>query len=307
MTINVLKHRQIWLRLIPKQRKTRFIHHYWRNYRHWQSCKVKLKLLKVEQIVAAPQSSMTRKLSLLPLNLLILIGVLASTAASAKQRCEVIDSTGTPLNVRNTPDGSVVNTLERGRVIDSLEVRTDSQGRPWARVGNFVQGRYQVLGWVFKEFISCGDAGLVIPPNATLHSPTRQVSPTQARFKGNLWVTGTLVAQWIDSGDPRNLPKRKLQYSLIPDNPFRLPRFIPYTFDIQINTDDKLIQTAFGDAAAGRLLHKQVNAAQVHGRFLITNYVTGVICDSGWARADLLHVEINEQVIAHSVDEHKGC
>jgi hypothetical protein len=36
------------------------------------------------------------------------------TEASAQDRCRVMDPTGTPLNVRTTPNGNIVGTLNNG-------------------------------------------------------------------------------------------------------------------------------------------------------------------------------------------------
>jgi len=76
--------------------------------------------------------------------------------ASARQQvCQVTDPTGTPLNVRSSPNGRIINALRNGREVNVLKIAYDSQGRPWAYVGGFYRGEYRYWGWVFREFISC--------------------------------------------------------------------------------------------------------------------------------------------------------
>ena len=73
----------------------------------------------------------------------------------ARQICKVTDPTGTPLNVRYAPNGEVINALRNGREVEILEIDYDQQGRPWARIGGYYQGKYRIWGWVIREFISC--------------------------------------------------------------------------------------------------------------------------------------------------------
>jgi len=76
---------------------------------------------------------------------------------NAKTVCQVTDPTGTPLNVRNSPNGKVVNALRNGREVYIHEIAYDDRGRPWALVGGYYEGIYRTWGWVFREFISCYD------------------------------------------------------------------------------------------------------------------------------------------------------
>jgi len=75
--------------------------------------------------------------------------------AKAERVCQVTDPTGTPLNVRDTPNGQVINALKNGREVYVHETAYDNQGRPWVKVGGYYQGEYRMWGWVFREFISC--------------------------------------------------------------------------------------------------------------------------------------------------------
>lgn len=77
--------------------------------------------------------------------------------AKAERVCQVTDPTGTPLNVRDQPNGEVINTLGNGTEVYIEESVYDSQGRSWVKVGSYYNGQYVVWGWVFREFISCYD------------------------------------------------------------------------------------------------------------------------------------------------------
>lgn len=80
-----------------------------------------------------------------------------SSSSKAEQVCKVTDPTGTPLNVRDRPNGKVINALRNGREVHIHEIANDSQGRSWAKVGGYFNGEYRIWGWVIREFISCYD------------------------------------------------------------------------------------------------------------------------------------------------------
>ena len=85
---------------------------------------------------------------------LLLAVVLVSTAvpAAAQSRCRVLDPTGTPLNIRTSPNGNIIGTLRNGLLVTIIDSATDDRGRPWALVTQFETGRR--IGWVFREFIA---------------------------------------------------------------------------------------------------------------------------------------------------------
>ena len=87
--------------------------------------------------------------------LLILGAILISSGgiAAAQERCRVMDPTGTPLNVRASPNGGVIGSLRNGVLVSIREITTDGRGRPWALIAQFESGRR--IGWVFREFIAC--------------------------------------------------------------------------------------------------------------------------------------------------------
>jgi hypothetical protein len=90
-------------------------------------------------------------------SLLILAAVTVALPAKAEKVCKVTDPTGTPLNVRDQPNGQVINFLRNGREVYIEEVTYDDQDRPWVKVGGYYNGTYRVWGWVFREFVSCYD------------------------------------------------------------------------------------------------------------------------------------------------------
>jgi hypothetical protein len=237
----------------------------------------------------------------------ICMDILPAKSSEARQLCKVNDPTGTPLNVRDEPGKNLVNTLKNGTEIELIDTTQDAKKRTWARVGSYHQGGYQVWGWVFKEFIQCGYSAqsqstsefrnLVVPPISSLHSPKKiRKAGTAVVLKGEMWVTGTLAITSSDSNSPKG---EKLSLTLIPDNISSIPRFIPYEFNIQINDGKKVASEVFG-AVAIRVSNQQIKTAYVHGRFLITNYETGVVCDSGWASGDLLLAKVPPNTIVLS-------
>jgi hypothetical protein len=86
---------------------------------------------------------------------LTLVAVLASMASPvwAQARCRVMDPTGTPLNVRTGPNGSIIDRLPNGFLVSIMSITYDRGGRPWALVSRFDNGRR--IGWVYREFIAC--------------------------------------------------------------------------------------------------------------------------------------------------------
>ena len=81
--------------------------------------------------------------------------MMAVQPAQAEKVCKVTDPTGTPLNVRDVPNGRVINRLRNGREVYIEETAYDKQGRPWVKIGSYHNGKYRIWGWVIREFISC--------------------------------------------------------------------------------------------------------------------------------------------------------
>lgn len=79
--------------------------------------------------------------------------VMAGAAEAQSPRCRVMDPTGTPLNVRDSPNGAVIGRLRNGLLVTRVRDSEDERGRPWAYVVDRSTG--EPLGWVFREFIAC--------------------------------------------------------------------------------------------------------------------------------------------------------
>jgi hypothetical protein len=88
---------------------------------------------------------------------LFLMGVLAIAGAqTAKaEQCKVTDPTGTPLNLRASPNGRIVGKVRNGTIVYIERSSTDDNGRAWAKIGTYRRSKYVILGWVYREFISC--------------------------------------------------------------------------------------------------------------------------------------------------------
>jgi uncharacterized protein YraI len=89
------------------------------------------------------------------LSIAVVAAALAATSASpAKmERCRVMDPTGTPLNARTGPNGSILGKLPNGVLVSVIGQWDDEKGRPWVSVIKYGTG--QPLGWVYREYIAC--------------------------------------------------------------------------------------------------------------------------------------------------------
>jgi hypothetical protein len=78
--------------------------------------------------------------------------IFAATPALAQIECMVTDPTGTPLNVREFPNGPILGALHNGVIVQRFESQRDDRGRVWTYVVPEGGGK---AGWVFREFVSC--------------------------------------------------------------------------------------------------------------------------------------------------------
>jgi hypothetical protein len=77
-----------------------------------------------------------------------------SVRAAEEGACLVDDPTGTPLNVRSTPNGTILATLANGMRVDPVDETFLGEKR-WL----FVSRQGERLGWVFARFLVCSDKG----------------------------------------------------------------------------------------------------------------------------------------------------
>jgi hypothetical protein len=73
--------------------------------------------------------------------------------AAEGDRCTVTDPTGTPLNVRESPNGKIVGTLADGALVAIVESKDAANGKPWVKIVG--AKTKQPISWVFREFVSC--------------------------------------------------------------------------------------------------------------------------------------------------------
>jgi SH3 domain-containing protein len=74
-------------------------------------------------------------------------------AAAEGERCKVTDPTGTPLNVRESPNGKVIGTLPNGTLVSVVELKNAANGKQWVNVQHYATK--QPIGWIFREFVAC--------------------------------------------------------------------------------------------------------------------------------------------------------
>lgn len=84
----------------------------------------------------------------------LIAGLAAAPAfAQSANRCAVTDPTGTPLNIRETPNGEIIGRVTNGAGVRVVNTSFDERGRPWVLIRP--RGTSQVVGWVYREFVSC--------------------------------------------------------------------------------------------------------------------------------------------------------
>ena len=67
--------------------------------------------------------------------------------------CRVADPTGTPLNIRTTPNGTIVSTFRNGDPVTILDSQRDRKGSMWVYVAT---PEFKPIGWVYRRYLDCG-------------------------------------------------------------------------------------------------------------------------------------------------------
>jgi len=62
--------------------------------------------------------------------------------------CVVADPTGTPLNVRSSPQGTIVSTLSNGVKVNVVEHTQDNSGKSWVKLTD-------PNGYVLQSYLNC--------------------------------------------------------------------------------------------------------------------------------------------------------
>ncbi len=66
--------------------------------------------------------------------------------------CTADDPTGTPLNVRASPNGPILGALYNGTSVEVRDITVDQSGRRWAYIVPLSEGK---RGWVFRVYLDC--------------------------------------------------------------------------------------------------------------------------------------------------------
>lgn len=83
----------------------------------------------------------------------MILMILLCGPGAAQAACSVADPTGTPLNLRETPNGDIIGTLPNGLIVEVLEEQRFGS-KIWLRVAVDAAPR----GWVFGAYVRCADA-----------------------------------------------------------------------------------------------------------------------------------------------------
>ena len=84
---------------------------------------------------------------------LVMAALALLSAAAEGERCKVTDPTGTPLKVRESPNGKIIGTLANGTFVTIVDSKNTANGKPWVKVQHAETKK--PIGWVFREFVSC--------------------------------------------------------------------------------------------------------------------------------------------------------
>jgi len=93
-----------------------------------------------------------------------LVLLAAFPANLVQAACTVADPTGTPLNVRDGPNGMIIGTLPNGYQVEQLEERRLGE-KTWIRVS--VDGSPR--GWVFGAYVICNAGSVESLKSAPMH------------------------------------------------------------------------------------------------------------------------------------------
>ncbi len=129
-----------------------------------------------------------------------------------------------------------------------------------------------------------------------------------AEYKGQVQITGTLVAEWVGGKD--NLNYQEPDYSLVPDlaSARRLPHFSGYAVQfIELRNGLAGLELAAGKRKADQLMKRQITLVKVTGSFVVQEYVVGVECDAAWAKASLVSAHVPERESAAAVQPIERC
>jgi uncharacterized protein len=102
--------------------------------------------------------------------------LLQAMPSASQASCYVKDPTGTPLNVRETPNGAVVDALTNGTLLRVIGTQQDTRGRDWALITR--PGEDRALGWAFRDYIACPSTQVAPAPTQPAPPPSQPPSPS---------------------------------------------------------------------------------------------------------------------------------
>ena len=70
---------------------------------------------------------------------------------SDQATCVVAEPTGTPLNIRTSPNGKIVGKIANGERV-RISGQTVENGKEWAYISTAAS---RPIGWVFRKFLAC--------------------------------------------------------------------------------------------------------------------------------------------------------
>lgn len=124
--------------------------------------------------------------------------------AHAETNCVVADPTGTPLNVRTSPGGQVIKTLNNGTSVTILDGPSLAEGK-WVYIGSYKAG--VPIGWVYRDYLDCSrTATPQRSESGELHAPAKGSISVPLSKEGGAYsvpvrVNRTLTLNFlVDSG-----------------------------------------------------------------------------------------------------------
>lgn len=111
--------------------------------------------------------------------------------ALAMNVCRIADPNDVSLNVRDRPNGKLINSLRNGREVYIHKIGYDKKGRSWARVGGYYKGRYRNWGWVFRRYIDCYSSTTSITEADKFRFQIRNCKRTKGEVICGLIITNT--------------------------------------------------------------------------------------------------------------------
>jgi hypothetical protein len=152
------------------------------------------------------------------------------------------------------------------------------------------------------------DIQLFVPPGSPLAVTTADYHAPIAHFRGQVWISGTLIGEWGADEDEEG--KEVLDYWLVPNESSlaRLPYFGAYHVrTVDIPNGAEALRAAAGNAKLSLLVKRRTRRLEVTGTFLLRNYVVGVECDAPFASASIVKSHGPIELAAVRTSERGGC